>query len=392
MGQHQSSFITAELILKHLRGELTAREEAELAGWLAADPGHQQLFDSLQEQVQQEQHLLFFASVDTGAAWQKVAARTRASAPQTKGWQELGAWQYAAAVAGLLISLLTLIQLLRPPAPVAAGKHQQQVAPGGDRARITLADGTVIDLEEMANGAARESNGLRVTKKPGQVMLQFTGTPASQANTFTTIATPAAGQYQLVLPDSSKVWLNAASCLRLPASFNVRERVVELSGEAYFEVARQRLPFRVKTHGATVEVLGTHFNVMAYEQEASVNTTLVEGSVKVSQGTCSRVIVPGQQVRAGERFEVAEADIEEVLAWKNGFFQFNNMALAVVMRQIERWYDVEIVYQAGVPDKHFTGLISRKTPLPQVLNMLEVSGEINFKLEERSVLVLPAAD
>jgi transmembrane sensor len=401
MGQNQIPLKIADLILRHLGGELQAQEEAELARWLAADKRHAGLLASLQDQAQREKEMQFFASLDTDTAWQKVAAQTLSPAPLASWWQRPGAWKYAAAMAGILFSILALLQLSRPTpeAPrVAAGPPcplRQDVAPGADKARITLSDGTVINLEEMANGAVLQKNGLKVSKQQGQVFLQLTGEPGSEALAFNTISTPPGGKYQLVLPDASKVWLNAASTLRLPAAFNARERVVELRGEAYFEVAKQkRLPFQVRTARATVEVLGTHFNVMAYGDESSVNTTLLEGAVKVSQGLAAKVIRPGQQARAGKDIQVVEVDTQEALAWKNGFFQFNNEELALVMRQIERWYDVAVVYQAGVPAQHFTGLISRNTTLSQVLNMLEVSGGIHFKLklEERRVMVLPAAD
>jgi ferric-dicitrate binding protein FerR (iron transport regulator) len=263
------------------------------------------------------------------------------------------------------------------------------ITAGGDKAQLTLANGSVVILQDMAEGTVWEENGLTAVKKEGQVILGFSGSSqALEGTSQHTVSTPVGGQYQVVLPDGSRVWLNSASSLRFPTAFATDERSIELTGEGYFEVAKhEHLPFKVKAKQATVEVYGTHFNVMAYANERSVNTTLVEGSVSVSNGITRKVMLPGQQARVSDDIELVTVDVEESVAWKNGLFQFNNADVGTVMRQIERWYGAEVYYEGEVPAKHFTGQISRNTDLAQALQMLEISGGIYFTIQGRRIII-----
>nr|WP_249207897.1 FecR domain-containing protein [Chitinophaga hostae] len=224
----------------------------------------------------------------------------------------------------------------------------------------------------------------------GQVV--YTNATAAQTDAYNVLTTPPGGQYQLVLPDGSKVWLNAASSLRFPAGFSGRERKVELKGEAYFEVAENvKMPFVVQTGDNTVQVLGTHFNLMAYQEEPSTNVTLLEGAVRVLHKTDTALLKPGQQaiLAANRRIETVKlADTEKIIAWKNGYFSLNGEGTAVVMRQLARWYNTEVEYAGKVPDLKFEGSIKRSYDLRDVLAILEESG-IHFRVEGRKIVVLP---
>jgi ferric-dicitrate binding protein FerR (iron transport regulator) len=290
------------------------------------------------------------------------------------------------------------------PRQKTAGDHD--IAPGGDKAVLTLADGSTIDLNATNNGVVGRQGNSRIVKLSGGRLAYQTATGEKSPATsgvvaYNTIATPRGGQYQLVLPDGSKVWLNAASSLRYPTAFSGKERVVELKGEAYFEIAHfspesrhGKMPFRVHVvpvsgdQGVDVQVLGTHFNVMAYTDEQSINTTLLEGAVKLSKGEKEVLIRPGEQARSNNTngFKVAPADVEEAVAWKNGVFRFNEATIEEVMRQISRWYDVEVVYVNDAPKDLFRGEIYRNVSVSKVLKVLEASG-VHFTVDGKKILV-----
>jgi ferric-dicitrate binding protein FerR (iron transport regulator) len=220
---------------------------------------------------------------------------------------------------------------------------------------------------------------------------------------YNTISTPRGGQYQLMLADGSKVWLNAESSLRFPVSFTGQERKVELMGEASVGVAHVSsslgggreeaagMPFKVKVHGMEVEVLGTHFNINSYDNESTIRTTLLEGSVKINKNNSSSLLKPGQQAqmnKAGEIKIINNVDVEEAIAWKEGKFQFDKADIHDIMRQLARWYDVDVEYK-GTVSSHFGGTISRDVNLSQVLNMLHLTGEVNFQIQDKKVVVMP---
>nr|WP_255526823.1 FecR family protein [Pedobacter sp. MC2016-24] len=215
-----------------------------------------------------------------------------------------------------------------------------------------------------------------------------------------TVTTPMGGTYQISLPDGSKVWLNAASSLTFPSNFDgQRDRRVEVKGEAYFEISKayvkqggheKRQAFVVVTNKQEIEVLGTHFNVKNYEDEPGVRTTLLEGSIKVSAGAERKIIVPGQQAFSnGAGIEVSSVNVSDVVAWKDGNFQFNDENIENVMRAISRWYDVDIVFKGAITREKFGGTISRSKPIAEVLASLEETGYVKFKIEGRRVIIMP---
>ena len=268
------------------------------------------------------------------------------------------------------------------------------VAPGGNKAVLTLADGSEIILDNAQNGALSQQGNTKILKlDAGQLSYTTDGTKTNGEVLYNTIATPRGGQYQIILPDGSTVWLNAASSLRFPTAFVGKQRTVELTGEAYFEVTKKTsMPFNVKVNDMDVQVLGTHFNVMAYTEEDAVRTTLLEGAVKVTKGAAVGLLKPGQQAKLNKtagNIKISEADVEEVMAWKNGLFLFNNEGIKTIMRQISRWYDVDISFEGNIPDKNFTGQISRNNNLSQVLKMLELTKEAHFKITGKKIAVMP---
>lgn len=273
----------------------------------------------------------------------------------------------------------------------------QDIPPGGHKAILTLADGRTITLNEAADGELAKESGIVVRKAGnGQLVYEVTGqTDQAAALTYNTISTPKGGTYQVILPDGTIVWLNAASSLRFPTSFvSLKERKIELSGEAYFEVAKDvRHPFRVLTSKQEVQVLGTHFNISSYLDDKIEKTTLFEGSVKVSNlqksGDASVILVPGQQSNIIEaETTITKADLDDVLAWKNGVFVFNDEPLESIMKKVSRWYDVEVVYDGIDKNKLFGGSVSRFDNVSKVLRQLELTGGVHFKVEEGRIIVM----
>ncbi|NQX42210.1 FecR domain-containing protein [Pedobacter steynii] len=269
------------------------------------------------------------------------------------------------------------------------------VKPGANQAVLTLANGKRIVLNASVNGEIAEQSGIRIRKTAdGQLIytLSDSGTAANSGGpvAFNTIETPKGGQYQINLPDGTRVWLNAASSLKYPVRFDRKERKVSLQGEGYFEVAKDKhKPFKVNSGTQELEVLGTHFNINSYADEPSSKTTLLEGAVRLfPHGGQDLILSPGQQaVLASGRMKVAMVDPEEVLAWKNGNFVFNDEGLETIMRKISRWYDVEVSYQRKPADLTFTGVVSRSRNISAVLNALDKTGKVHFKVEGKKVTV-----
>ena len=262
----------------------------------------------------------------------------------------------------------------------------EDISPGGNKAVLTLADGSAIVLDSAKNGMIAQQGGAKILKLDAG-KLSYEGVSAAVG--FNTITTPRGGQYQVTLSDGTRVWLNAASSIRYPASFGGKLRKVEVSGEAYFEVARDKEhPFLVDLNGeCEVEVLGTHFNVNNYANEESMRTTLVEGSVKVTRGNEAKLLKPGQQAVVKESIAINRSvDLAGVIAWKNGFLNLQDKNLDEVMKQLERWYDIDVKYEGKIPEIRFTGDMDRGVNLSEVLKFLSESG-IKLRLEGRTVVI-----
>ncbi|MFX1704021.1 FecR domain-containing protein [Chitinophaga sp. CC14] len=385
------------LLQQRLSGNETAAEQEELYTLLEDDGNMEILMAALTD-------LMWQAPADT--ATPDTAARTAllqsiTGADLTTPFVETAQpvktvyrfWWAAAVVAGLLFAT-GLYFLFRPVAsvkttPALAQRYKNDIAPGGNKAMLTLADGSRIVLDEAKNDTLGKQGSTSIIKlQNGQVLYHATG--ATAPVTYNTLSTPRGGQYQLTLPDGTRVWLNAASSLHFPTAFTGNNRMVELTGEGYFEVAPlSGKPFLVKANGADITVLGTHFNIMAYTNENALAVTLLEGAVNVGRNGTIKKLLPGQQARISNNnnITVTGADVQEAVAWKNGFFIFDRADITTVMRQLERWYDIEVVYEGTPPQMRFGGGMQRSLPLSGILKILEKNGVL-FKIEGRKITVL----
>jgi transmembrane sensor len=268
---------------------------------------------------------------------------------------------------------------------------KNDILPGSNKAILTLADGSIILLDSARNGLLAQQSGTQVLKTGTGQLAYNTSKDKPAEILYNSISTPRGGQYQLTLPDGSQVWLNAASYIRFPVAFAGKERKVEITGEAYFEVIKNKnLPFRVTANDVVVEVMGTHFNINAYNDAATLNTTLLEGSVKVIKGNSIKVLTPGQQAQVNAGGEITlkkEVNIDEVVAWKNGWFNFDRADLRNIMSQISRWYDVNVIYEGKMNEIHLSGVVSRNNKVSEVLKMMENAG-IKFRIEGKTITVI----
>ncbi|WP_316840213.1 FecR family protein [Pedobacter gandavensis] len=302
-------------------------------------------------------------------------------------------WVSIAAAAAIFMAIAVALIFL-PPLKNNSGNlysQQQDIKPGGHKATLTLADGRTVSLNDLKTGELAEQSGISITKsKEGLIVYQVKdgSQSAGHPSEFNTISTPIGGTYQVVLPEGTKVWLNAASSIRFPASFDgLKERKVSLNGEAYFEVAKDKhKPFKVSGNQQEVEVLGTHFNVNAYSNEGPIRTTLLEGSVLMhfNNGPSAK-LKPGQQGTFNRgKWNIETVNVAEVIAWQKGNFVFNDESLSTILRELERWYGVKVDY-SQVPDRKFSGVISKNVNLSKVLKMLELTGNIQLTLEGSSI-------
>jgi len=305
---------------------------------------------------------------------------------------------YSAAAAVLILISAGLYYSNRSAEPVLVKtelpRFKNDIAPGKNKAVLTLDDGSTIDLDDAKNGILASESNIDI-KKTGSGQLEYTaGAQGTKTVKYNTLSTPKGGEYQLLLPDGSKVWLNSGSTLRFPTAFVGSERIVELSGEAYFDIAKNsKMPFLVRTNNAMdIKVLGTQFNVMAYDDEKNINTTLIEGSVEVLKGSGKTMLKPGQEAilnRGSGNIKVASADLEQAIAWKNGYFIFYNENIESIMRKVSRWYNVDVIYQGNLSNKDFVGTISRNKNVSELLKMLELTGAVNFSIDGRRITVMP---
>jgi len=300
-------------------------------------------------------------------------------------------WVAAASIAALLgISGLYLItrERISPVSKTAAN----DIAPGGNHAILTLSDGKKIMLSDAKNGNLAQLPDVSVIKtSDGNISYQTTSPkPSPSLIQYNVVSTPLGGQYHLTLSDGTNAWLNAASSIKYPTSFNGSERKVEITGEVYFEVAHNKAkPFRVVSAGQLVEVLGTHFNINAYTNESNIKTTLIEGSVRVSGTNQTKTIKPGEQAELSAKgISIKPADTEESIAWKNGYFRFNDENIESIMRKLSRWYNIEVSFKGPISQEGFNGKISRYKNISQVLKMLEQTMAVHFQIEGRRVSVM----
>ncbi|HEY0274301.1 MAG TPA: FecR domain-containing protein [Chitinophaga sp.] len=369
-----------ELLKRYQAGNVTPEEKALVEDWLLghhfqgthADPDIRLL-----EQYRR-------------TSIRKLQAGIRPLSARLRPWGRVAAAACVLAVIGLGIFFG---KDKRPPAmphPVAQALPAAALLPGSNKALLILSDGRQIQVEAAATGEiAREGNASIRKTATGQVVYGADNAPSTPGQEiYNTAVTPRGGQYQLVLSDGTSVWLNAASSLRFPVHFTGSVREVSLSGEAYFEVANHpQHPFRVISNHQVTEVLGTHFNMNAYDDEPMEKTTLLQGSVRVTANGASRLIKPGEQALLQQgQLTVSQADISQAIAWKEGYFDFNNADLKTVMRQFSRWYNVDVKYEAPVPQRFFSGRIPRNINASQLLDILAFK-QVHYRLENKTIII-----
>lgn len=304
-------------------------------------------------------------------------------------------WPKFAVAASLLLilSFSFYLLLVKEEKPVArqtqAERFKNDVLPGSTKALLVLSDGHEVVLDDRNSGFVANQGDATINKvADGQLVYNKTNQDAEKPLT-NKLVIPKGGQYRLTLPDGTKVWMNSFSTLIYPTFFKGNTREVELIGEAYFEVAKNKdAPFRVHARNQVVEVLGTHFNLNSYATELNTKTTLLEGSVKVISGTTDHLLKPGFQAEVGTQVRIQKADPDQVLAWMNGDFNFKDEDIQSIMRKLERWYDIEVIYEGKINGIDYGAEISRSRTLSQVLGILEKTGNVHFKIEGRRVTVM----
>lgn len=390
MSQEKAQSRYEALAEKWMKGTITPEEAEEYAAWYNAGQD---------EPVEIPASFAANEAEHEERIWRKIAARTgfpdntATAAPlRRRRW-----WAAAAVTAAIVTAGYCWhhwqTKTSRPPQ--LATTMVPDAPPGSDKAVLTLGNGRQIILDSAGNGALAQQGGVHIVKKADGSILyvdQHSGTVTDTL--YNTMTVPKGGQYKLILPDGSHVWLNAASSLRYPVAFSSRERTVELDGEGYFEVASiAGSPFRVKVRHTQIAVLGTSFNVMAYREENDIQTTLLTGAVKIKQGTTEKIIAPGQQAVVNNEnghISVGETETTLATAWKDGQFRFSGNNIPMVLRQISRWYNIDIVYQGPIPQGHITGKVPRNMKLSGVIRILELSG-IRCRQEAGRLLIFPSS-
>jgi ferric-dicitrate binding protein FerR (iron transport regulator) len=380
------------LIGKYLDRSLSAIEKDELLGYFD-DPAffseiearfaleyEQERGESSMNEVHQQQllqHVFQYEAKDQAASFREV-----------KLWPRIG---IAAAIAILIVSGGLWFYTANQNDKTNQVVYTKDIDPGKHSATLILADGKKIRLTDAANGELAQESGVTISKTAnGQLIYEIRENSIAH-NKTNTLTTDAGETYQVRLPDGSSVWLNAASSLKYPASFaSLKERRVELSGEGYFEIAKDKKhPFIVKTDKQEVEVLGTHFNINAYRDEKAIATTLLEGSVKLTDKNNNQLLRPGEQaINAEGAIRVKKVNIDAVIDWKNEEFYLDQMDFRVAMRKIARWYNLEVIYNGSVPENLTAGgWIPRSSKLSDVIRSIESTGQVHFKIEGRRLYV-----
>lgn len=394
------SFHISKLLVGKLRDTLTVAEEAELEAWLDMNARNREILEKLlSENIRNDDigHLLEF---DVENALRNVKARIPHDQEGGLRSERTRSYPLRIAVAATVLIALSLGFWLYKGKPhteqLSLGVKKVDITPGVNKAILVLSNGTKINLQTAQTGNIANQSGAVISKQAdGKIDYRDAGSAGTQPGTeneLNTLYIPKGGQYQLTLPDGTRVWLNAASSLTYPVAFKGKERRVKLAGEAYFEVAKNPdKPFHVNVGGKqTVEVLGTHFEIKAYDDDADIRTTLLEGSVKVSGKNSDVIIKPGQMAinNLKEPLTIRNADLDEVMGWKNGLFVFNDERIEDVLKIAARWYDVDVEYRAGAGQKKLRGIVSKYKNITELLDNITITSGIHYKIEGRRVILM----
>ncbi|WP_315815318.1 FecR family protein [Paraflavitalea speifideaquila] len=378
---------------------ITADEQQELEQLLAAS-NRDELVEDIAMLAERDDHSSYMVTEETAArTFSNILAADKTNTAGSTGINRMISrrWFSAAAVVLLLLSAgawFIFSRRQKPPSITQVKLPKPEKEPGRNTAILTLADSSQVEIDSLGNITLPRQGGSQVLVKDKQLAYipQPGGDPATIA--YNTISTPRGGEFTVTLSDGTKVWLNAASSLQFPTTFTGAKREVELTGEAYLAVAEDKdHPFEVKIRNVNVAVLGTQFNINGYEDENSIVTTLVSGAVRITApGNQPRILAPGDHAvvenNAGY-LHVEKADIEEETAWKNGRTYFNGANIRQIMRQVSRWYNVDVQYKGNVANMDFTCTVSRKDKLSKLLALLELTGAVNFTMEGNTIIVQP---
>jgi ferric-dicitrate binding protein FerR (iron transport regulator) len=412
------------LLQLYAANQASREEVEELFVWLKEQEGDDALKKFIFETADKEEHNTTLHQSDWDSIWQSVESATTSNTPAKivrLFWPRI-----AAAVLLLVMAGSAWFYFSRPKenliVVVSPTTNKKDISPGGNKALLTLADGTTIVLDTVQTGLLALQGQTKIIKQNTAQLIYNSGSTSEQKARevlYNTVTTPHGGQFQLVLPDGTKVWLNAGSSLCFPATFSSPKRIVQLTGEAYFEVAplilptgrdgggSHKVPFIVKINTPSgtkgeIEVLGTHFNVNAYNNEAEIKATLLEGSIKITKDAASAILKPGQQASLSQTSQksnaipVRTANTEQAVAWKNGYFRFKETGIRELMRQVERWYDVDVEFRTDHTDQYYTGMVSRSQNISALLQTLELTGTVHFQIDSNpangkqgKIIVLP---
>lgn len=384
----------AVLISKHLENNLTSQEKAELDLWLSTSPKERELFSKFMDNGYVRGELEKLYSYDPKAGWQKIQ-NAHAFNEKPAITRSIARWKYwiAAAILIILASAGALLFYFpkqeKPVAHHSSNKPADIAAPAVSKATITLQDGRKITLDSLNAGMVAMQENISIQKTQGGEILYGGSQPTGKTNIYNTLTNPRGSKViQLTLSDGTKVWLNVESEMHYPVVFNAPAREIEITGEAYLEVAANASkPFIVKANDIAVQVIGTHFNINAYKDETAVKVTLLEGGVKVAQKNTTVVLRPGEQAQVDDNIKVDKsADTEQAIAWKNGIFSFKDSDIGTIMRQLSKWYDVEVHFKDNITE-HFYGEISREKNISSVLNMLQMTGSVHFETKGNTIEV-----
>lgn len=388
----ETEFHIAELLTEYLRGSLDAAAQVELDAWVNASDRNKAFFEACRDEGLLREDFIHYHAADLGPTWAMVMRKIHAESVTTvpvRVWK-IAFVRYVSVAAFLLLTLSVWLyffvssSLLDRSQELALNK----IKPGGNKAYLVLSDGKKITLNDATSGRLATEAGVEIRKNSEGKLIYVVKDKSGVAGHFNTIETPRGGQYEVILHDGTKVWLNASSKLVYPVSFSGSgARRVELSGEGYFEVAKDKAhPFKVISAGQEVEVLGTHFNINSYADEPVVRTTLLEGSIRVNGNT---VLKPGEQsVLLNGKLNVRSVNTDNVMDWKNGEFVFDNESLPSILRKVSRWYNVDVEFVN--PDSRsitFTGSVSRFENVSGMLKALQRTSKVRFVIEGNVIKV-----
>jgi ferric-dicitrate binding protein FerR (iron transport regulator) len=387
-----------KLIIGYLRNTLSASQRQELFEWVNESESNSLYFNKAIDEKLLAEKLKHFNRNDVTSRIDKTleSIDPDSKSPNKGLWVKIKKYTIAACLllfvsSGIYYIIWSRVSTKKDFLKTTTNNNKNDVPPGTEKAVLTLADGTKVTLDNTANGTIAQQGNTVVMKEDGLLAYNTDRNKSQSGILFNTLTTPKGGEYRsLVLSDGTKVWLNSVSSIHYPTAFFGKERIVGITGEVYFEVSKNRaMPFKVNVNGMQVEVLGTHFNINAYADEATIKTTLLEGTVKIVADGKASFLKPGQQASLNANGEIKvsnDADVEEAVAWKNGIFLFKKDDIQTIMRQLARWYDVDIEFKEPV-SKLFYAEIPRNSTVSTVFEALEATGSIHFKIDGKKIIV-----